>query len=160
MKRLLAYGLIALFSALTSTAFAKNRVGEITEEETRKIERRVEARNYTYFAFGPGMFTNMENDQAGQYVQLGYIWEATPYAAVKLTGEGGFNFEEGPPPPPAKTLGFSVCYPLLQKNFVKTRKKTCETLFLFLPLKSPTTKSVVQRMQKVPLRLKITQDHH
>ena len=79
------------FSSLVSvTAMAQDRVGEIYD--TGKIERRVEARNYNFFSFGPNSLDNLGAEGAGQSITYGHIWETTPHAAITAALDGGFNF--------------------------------------------------------------------
>ena len=78
IARLAAIGVLAGPSAL---ATAKDKVGEIWD--TQKINRRVEARSYTYLGFGPNELGNLGTDGSGQSLSAAYLWETTPYAAIR-----------------------------------------------------------------------------
>ena len=73
--------------------------------DTDKIQRRVEARDYSYFAFGPNTLNNVGVDSSGQSLVYGHIWETTPYAAIKLAAEGAFSFGDVDASILAGTLG-------------------------------------------------------
>lgn len=93
------------FCLVSGAAFSEPRVGEIAEDETRRIQRRIEARDYSLFAFGPANLQNLAVDQTGQYLMYGHLWETTPHAAVKLAAEGAFSFGEPKASVVAGTLG-------------------------------------------------------
>ncbi len=86
-KRLLTTLTVA---TIGTSALAQEKVGEIFD--TDRIERRVEARDYSFFSFGPNSLGNLEADGAGQSITYGHIWETTPYAGITLAADGGFNF--------------------------------------------------------------------
>ncbi len=94
-----------LLMTISQTSFAERKVGEITESESTAIKRRVEARNYTLFAFGPSNFSNMSQTYGAKSIMLGYLYEVNPYAAVTLKMEGGFQFEDKNESIIAGTLG-------------------------------------------------------
>jgi hypothetical protein len=97
--------LAALILLVAPMVKAQNRVGEIRDEDTRKIERRVEARNYTFFSFGPNQIAQVGNKKSGQHIAAGRLWEVSPHAAIKLLGEGAFNFTKPAASLFALTLG-------------------------------------------------------
>lgn len=84
--------LILVLVLVTPMVKAQDKVGNI--EDTTMMVRRVEARNYVSFAIGPSYLQRMGTEKSGQYAHLGYVWETTPFAAVKASTQGAFNFDD------------------------------------------------------------------
>ncbi|SMF64653.1 outer membrane beta-barrel protein [Pseudobacteriovorax antillogorgiicola] len=101
--KLQAWILLGGLAVSASPSLSKEKVGEIWD--TDRIQRRVEARNYSFFSFGPNAMNNMGVDDGGVSVTYGHIWETTPYAAIKLGAEGAFYFGDENASIAAGTLG-------------------------------------------------------
>ena len=82
-------GLLSL-AVLAQTAVAQERVGKIWD--TDRIQRRVEARDYSLFSFGPVQLGKVGVDDSGVSLSYGRLWETSPHAAIKLAAEGAFSF--------------------------------------------------------------------
>ena len=71
------------------------RVGDVQPQEEYTIKRRVLSLNTTYFGFGIGGFTNEDVTKTAYDFALGYNWEVTSHAAIRVLAEGAFagNFK-------------------------------------------------------------------
>ena len=85
-------GSLFLLSSMLISSYvqAAEKVGEIFD--TDRIQRRIEARDYSYFAFGPGSLSNLGVDDGGGSLSYGHIWETTSWAAITANLDGAAAF--------------------------------------------------------------------
>ena len=75
----------AVRAALADTPTKNDlRVGEVKDSDKDKIKNRVLSKNSTYLGFGPGSFVSMGNSNLNYNLALGYIWETTARAAIRV----------------------------------------------------------------------------
>lgn len=68
--------------AISKSAPAKKRVGQINPDEKEKFRTRYEAKDSRYFSFGPGFGTNLNNSQVLYSLTGGYEWEVGSQGAL------------------------------------------------------------------------------
>ena len=79
----------AVRAAMLSTSTKKDlRVGEVKEREEDQLRRRIRSHNSTYLGFGPATFNNMGVKPLSYDLALGYNWEVTPHAAIRILANG------------------------------------------------------------------------
>jgi len=78
----------AVRAAIVASPAKKDlRVGEVKEREENELRRRINSKNFTYFGFGPAGLANLGVSQIAYDFSLGYLWEVTPNAAIKVAGD-------------------------------------------------------------------------
>jgi len=77
----------AVRAAILSTPAKQDlRVGEVKERQENQLRRRINSRNATYLGFGAAGLSNMGVNLLSYDFAIGYNWEVTPRAAIKILG--------------------------------------------------------------------------
>jgi len=61
------------------------QVGSITKEDETRVSQRTQSLSLQSFGIGPAVYTNMDDTGTATLINLGYLWEVTPTAAIKLS---------------------------------------------------------------------------
>jgi hypothetical protein len=79
-KNFLAFLILCL---LSNFSYANRSVGEIDDTQVTQVQKRVEERNFNFFAFGPAWFLEKDTKNLSYLFELGRLWNVHPSAALR-----------------------------------------------------------------------------